>query len=176
MATYVTSIMDAEFVWENLYETVEDILRYNQLEPVQDLYRMPKLWTWHGYAFVFDTAFARSPAYLNSVWHLDNVHGAFKHRWGDPQLYLLTSMFLEANQTEQLDIRTAHRDKCAHAKSLSSCPQDVSLMWTHNPKSNSLIKSNDWMWNPSQPFDYSSTLWPQPELSKPPYNFSNQTQ
>ncbi|KAM3567556.1 hypothetical protein VYU27_010302 [Nannochloropsis oceanica] len=44
-AAYVTSIMSSKIMSEKLYETAEDILRYNMLKPAQDLDRMPKLWT-----------------------------------------------------------------------------------------------------------------------------------
>ena len=173
MGAYVTSVTDAAFVCENLYETAEDILRYNELVPAQDLYRQPRLWTWYGFAFVFDAAFVRSPAYLNSVWHFDNVHGAFKHRWGDPQLYLLTSMFLEANQTTQLPIPMVHQGACVHVMNRDSCTQDVLLAWPTSPKLHSTRVSTDWKWSPSRPFEWAVTLWSKPLLSKPPYCLSN---
>lgn len=170
---YVASVVDGPTVNENLYETVEDILRYNQLTPVQDLYRQPKFWTWYGYAFVFDTAFVRSPAYLNAVWHLDNVHGAFKHRWGDPHLYLLTSMFLEANQTTQLSLPIQHQGTCVHVQSQSSCHKDVSPIWAQGLPSDTtpLVPQapKNWMWSPRHPFEWSSNLWPTPVLARPPY-------
>jgi len=40
-----SSVVDQAFVCENLYETVKDVLRYNQLEPMQKLDRKPKYWT-----------------------------------------------------------------------------------------------------------------------------------
>jgi hypothetical protein len=172
MGAYVTAVTDKAYVCENLYETVEDVMRYNQLEPAQDLYRMPKLWTWYGFAFAFDTAFVRSPAYLNAVWHFDNVHGVFQHRWGDPQLYLLSSMFLASNQTTQLRIPIRHQGSCVNFKDPKSCSDNVSLAWPKSAKSRSSApQSADWAWNPSRPFDWSSIFWPNPPLSNSPYYF-----
>ena len=174
MGAYVTAVMDHGYVCENLYETAEDILRYNRLEPVQDLYRKPKLWTWYGFAFVFDTAFARSPAYLNAVWHFDNVHGVFQHRWGDPHLYLLTSMFLEPNQTAQLPVPLQHQAHCEHVKNERSCSPDAPpLAWSTSSKSLPNLQSASWTWDPSRPFEWSSAFWPNTVLSKPPYCLSN---
>lgn len=177
MGAYVTSVVDAAFVCENLYETAEDILRYNQLKPAEDLYRKPKFWTWYGFAFAFDTAFVRSPAYLNTVWHFDSVHGAFKHRWGDPQLYLLTSMFLDSNQTMQLPIPIQHQGRCVHAKNTSSCSQDVACSWPNSSKPRKSYSSSsptNWAWDPSRPFEWSSAFWPKPMLSVAPYCLPNE--
>jgi len=167
-AAYLTSIVDLAAVCENLYETVDDILRYNQLEPAQDLYRKPKFWTWHGFAFVFDTAFARSPAYLNAVWHLDNVHGAFRYRWGDPHLYLLTSMFLRENQTAQIPVPFAHQDACDHVKDRSSCQKEIA--WQVG-SINKLRQSTEvaWLWSPRDPFRWNRELWNVDPTRQPPY-------
>ncbi|KAI9018343.1 nucleotide-diphospho-sugar transferase [Hyaloraphidium curvatum] len=151
MAAYVVEVIDQPHVVVNLYETAEDLLRYNQLKPLQDVNRKPKYWTWYGFAFIFDTAFARSPAYLNTVWHFDNVHGAFKHRWGDPHLYLLTSFFLNANQTTQLLLPIQHQANCENVKNESSCSQNFSMPWTQTFKAYKVPtspKSLDWTWNP----------------------------
>lgn len=161
-AAYFSSVVDEAFTTVNLYETVEDILRYNQLKPMQALDRMPKYWTWYGFAYVFDTAFARSPAFLNAVWHFDNVHGAFRYRWGDPQLYLLTSMFLHENQTARVPLPFQHQGSCDHVQDQSSCRKEVD--WQPAEKKHQRPQSTSatpvqWFWNPREPFRWSEELW-----------------
>ena len=154
----------------NLYETVEDTLRYNQLKPMQALDRKPKYWTWYGFAFVFDTAFARSPAYLNTAWHLDNLHGAFRHRWGDPQLYLLTSMFLHENQTAQVAVPFQHQARCDHVQNLSSCQKDIDWQAAGARHQRLLgATSMQWRWNPQDPFQWTKELWEVDPVHQAPF-------
>lgn len=174
-AAYFASVVDHAFVCENLYETAEDVLRYNQLEPMQGLSRMPKYWTWYGFAFVFDTAFARSPAYLNTAWHFDNVHGAFRYRWGDPHLYILTSMFLRESQTAQLPVPFQHQGLCANVKDNASCQKEIvwraeSIMIRRHHRRNA--SAQEWFWSPREPFRWSKDLWKVDPTDHPPYSSS----
>jgi hypothetical protein len=169
-AAYFSSEVDLAYVCVNLYETVEDTLRYNQLKPMQALDRKPKYWTWYGFAFVFDTAFARSPAYLNTAWHLDNLHGAFRHRWGDPQLYLLTSMFLHENQTAQVAVPFQHQARCDHVQNLSSCQKDIDWQ-AAGARHQRLLSttSMQWRWNPQDPFQWTKELWEVDPVHQAPF-------
>ena len=174
-AAYFSSEVDEAFVCVNLYETVEDVLRYNQLKPLQDLYRKPKYWTWYGFAFVFDTAFARSPAYLNTVWHLDNVHGAFRHRWGDPHLYLLTSMFLHENQTTHVPLPFQHQVLCDHVQDQSSCQKEID--WhaaSANHRRRQSATTTQWRWNPQHPFQWTKELWEVDPVHQAPFCMSKE--
>lgn len=167
-AGYVRDINDNALFCVNLYETAEEIVRYNQLTPARDIYHVPKYWTWHAFAFVLDTSFARSPAYLNTVWHLNNVHGAFRWRWGDPQLTLLAHLFLTERQIVRLAVPLHHQAACVNLKNETSCKDVDAFDWSAGRKSgNSTHDDVHWRWRPNR--GWSTRLWPIDPASQPPY-------